>query len=59
VAGVELRREKTMEKKKTKKTVSPAVVSTTPVVEHSTGLVEDSTTNPVVKSTTIPLMECS
>jgi len=56
VAGVELRREKTMEKKKT---VSPAVVSTTPVVEHSTGLVEDSTTNPVVKSTTIPLMECS
>ena len=35
------------------------MVSTTPVVEHYIGLVEDSTTNPVVKSTTIPLMECS
>ena len=35
------------------------MVSTTPVVEHSTGRVEDSTTNPVVKSPTIPPMECS
>jgi len=39
-----------MEKKKmkTNSTDSPAVVSTTTVVKHSTGLVEDSTTNPVV-----------
>jgi len=58
VAGVQFRREK-KKKKKSKKMHSPAVVSTTPVVEHSTGMVADSTTNPVVKSSTIPVMECS
>ena len=53
-------KEKKKKTRKTKKTDCTAVVSTTPVVEHSiNGMVEDSTTNPVVKSSTIPLMECS